>query len=293
MKGENFTVIVSRLSCGLVRKFVIPRKLAVALGCAVAVLLASTVLSSLHYYYMWSHSRDYDRLKTEVTRLRKQNDTFRLAAKQLTDRLSSIEVSTQKLRIESGLEDGGMGGVGGPSPAYDAVLGLDEASLYEHFRSLDRKSISLQTELRRIQEYYKDRGILMAATPAVLPVHGYPNDRYGYRKDPFTGQRDFHPGIDISAPYGNKVIATADGVVQSAGRQVGYGKMVMLRHRFGIATLYGHLSRVTVSRNQEVKKGDVIGYVGSTGRATGPHVHYEVRLNGRPLDPMRFLRDSE
>ncbi len=292
MRRGDFTVIIARVADVPARKFTIPKRLAGFALAAGLVLLASLLLSSLHYYYMWNQSRDYAGLKLEVDELRKQNESFRIAARQLGDRLSLIEVSAHKLRIVSGLEDEGLGGVGGPARADDAAFSLDESSLFQHFKTLDRKSFSLQNELRKLQEYYKNRSILLAATPSVMPVRGYPSDRYGMRNDPFTDQKDFHPGIDISAPRGNKVIATADGVVEFAGNQVGYGKLVTLSHRFGISTRYGHLARIAVNRGQKVRKGDVIGYVGATGRATGPHVHYEVRLNGKTLDPLRFFGES-
>ncbi len=293
MRRRDFTIIVARVSNVPARKFSIPESLLVTSLVAVSVLLVAFVLSALHYHQMWSRSQDHANLKAEVDTLRKQNESFRISAKQLTDRISSIEVAAQKLRIVSGLDQDGLGGVGGPTAAGDAVLRLDEKSLSSHFKSLDRKSITLRDELRKLQEYYKDRNILLAATPSVMPVRGYPSDRFGMRSDPFTGERDFHPGIDISAPQGNKVVATADGTVTFSGRKVGYGKVVILDHRFGIATRYGHLARFVVSAGQRVRKGDIIGYVGQTGRATGPHVHYEVRLNGSPLDPLRFFQEAD
>ncbi len=291
MRPGDFTVIIARVSEVPARKFTIPKRLMVMSVAASLVLAAAFVLSALHYYSMWNKSRDYVQLKQEVDELRKQNEGFRLSARQLTERLSSIEVSAQKLRILSGLEDDGLGGVGGPHSS-DPAVSFDERSLFQHFKSLDRKSFSLQNELRKLQEYYKNRSILLAATPSVMPVTGYPSDRYGMRVDPFTGQNDFHPGIDISAPRGNKVVATADGTVDFAGNQVGYGKLVTVEHRFGISTRYGHLAKITVKPGQKVRKGDIVGYVGATGRATGPHVHYEVRFNGRPLDPLRFLSET-
>ncbi len=293
MRRRDLTVIVARFADVPARKFSIPEPLLLTAIVAVAVLLAAFVFSALHYHQMWSRSQDHADLKAEVDQLRKQNEAFRIAAKQLTDRISSIEVAAQKLKIVSGLDQDGLGGVGGPSAAGDSVLQLDEQSLFRHFESLDRKSITLLDELRQLQEYYKDRNILLAATPSVMPVRGYPSDRYGMRSDPFTGERDFHPGLDISAPQGNRVVATADGTVSFSGRKVGYGKVVILDHRFGISTRYGHLARAVVDGGQKVRKGDIIGYVGQTGRATGPHVHYEVRLNGRPLDPLRFFQESE
>lgn len=294
MRRSDLTIIVARCAGVPARKLSIPQPLLIVALASVIVLLAAFLFSALHYYQMWSRSQNYGELKAEVDLLRKQNETFRIAAKQLTDRISSIEVAAQKLKIVSGLDQEGLGGVGGPAPTSDAaVLKLDEQSLFRHFRSLDRKSISLREELRKLQEYYKDRNILLAATPSVMPVRGYPSDRYGMRRDPFTGERDFHPGLDISAPIGNKVVATADGTVSFSGRKIGYGKVVIVDHRFGISTRYGHLARLVAEPGHRVRKGDIIGYVGQTGRATGPHVHYEVRLNGRPLDPLRFFQETD
>ena len=290
MKG-NLTFVVANLAEGPARKFVVPKRSLALAGTALAVLLTTGLLSSLHYYSMWNRTQDFSVMQQEVDQLRRQNEAFRNTARQLTERVSAIEVAAQKLRFVSGLDDPGLGGVGGPSSATDPLISLDSHALQKHFSSLDRKSITLQGEVRKLQEFYQDRSILLAATPSVMPVRGYPSDRYGWRNDPFTGVREFHAGIDISSPKGNKVVATADGTVHSVGRQVGYGNLIVVNHRFGITTRYGHLAKAVVKKGQKIKKGDVIGYVGATGRATGPHVHYEVRLNGRHFNPLRFLGD--
>ena len=290
MKG-NLTFVVANLAEGPARKFVVPKRSVALAGTALAVLLTTGLLSSLHYHSMWNRTQEFSVMQQEVDQLRRQNEAFRNTARQLTERVSAIEVAAQKLRFVSGLDDPGLGGVGGPSSATDPLIRLDSDALRTHFSSLDRKSITLQGEVRKLQEFYQDRSILLAATPSVMPVRGYPSDRYGMRNDPFTGVREFHAGIDISAPKGNKVVATADGTVHSVGRQVGYGNLIVVNHRFGITTRYGHLAKAVVKKGQKIKKGDVIGYVGATGRATGPHVHYEVRLNGRPFNPLRFLGD--
>ena len=112
---------------------------------------------------------------------------------------------------------------------------------------------------------------------------------YGRRRDPFTDVNDFHPGLDISADYGQPVLATGDATVVSAGPNGAYGNMVTLDHGFGIITKYGHLSRIAVRGDDQVKRGDVIGYVGSTGRSTGAHLHYEIWMNGRLTNPLRLL----
>jgi len=121
------------------------------------------------------------------------------------------------------------------------------------------------------------------------PAAGWLSSTYGQRPDPFTGRPDFHPGIDVSADKGTPIYATADGTVSSASYSGAYGNLVVLGHGFGISTRYGHMSRFAVKAGDRVQRGDVIGYVGSTGRANGPHVHYEVWLNGRMMNPLRLL----
>ncbi len=291
MRREDLTIIVAHSAYLSARRYKVSGNFLVSLRIAVVIVCASFLLSTLHYYYMWKQTTDHVELKARAYQLDKENEAFRLAARQLNDKISSLEVTSKKLQVLSGLDQESLGGVGGPSSFENPLLSLDSQNLFEHFSSMETKSISLEGTLIQLQDLYNTRSILLAATPAIMPVTGYPSGRFGYRIDPFNGKRDFHPGIDISAPRGNKVIATADGVVTTAGRKFSYGKLVTLEHKFGISTRYGHLDRYSVEKGQKVKRGDIIGYVGSTGRSTGPHLHYEVRLNDRPLNPFRFFRD--
>jgi murein DD-endopeptidase MepM/ murein hydrolase activator NlpD len=128
--------------------------------------------------------------------------------------------------------------------------------------------------------------------PSLWPVNGHLTASFGERLDPFSGEGEFHTGVDISATYGDPVRVTADGVVTSAGNRSGYGRMVVIDHGFGMTTWYGHLSNFNAEPGQQVHRGDIIGYVGVSGRTTGPHVHYEVRLNNAPINPWRYLRYS-
>ncbi len=132
--------------------------------------------------------------------------------------------------------------------------------------------------------YNSIRGI-----PLGYPVYGKITSHIGWRKNPFGGGYEFHSGIDIAAPQGSRVRATADGVVVFAGWYGDYGKTVIIRHPSGYLTLYGHLSQIDVKEGQKVKAGDVVGKVGSTGRSTGPHLHYEVIRDNKPIDPSVFL----
>ncbi len=288
----NFIVTVSRAGELHGRSFFLSAK-SVATSFVVALLcLTALIFAGVHHYRVWLTSLDYARLENSLDESRKEHEGMKITAKQLTDQIAALQVTAQRLKIRSGFDEDALGGVGGPSKTTNPVLSLNQKDISKHFRSLNRKSITLETELRQLQDYYTTNEILMAATPSVMPVRGYPSDRFGRRADPFDGQRDFHPGIDISAPRGAKVIATADGVVVFSGYRKDYGRLVVIEHKFGISTRYGHLDRCIVKSGDEVAKGDIIGYVGSTGRSTGPHVHYEVRLRNQPLNPLRFLRSS-
>jgi murein DD-endopeptidase MepM/ murein hydrolase activator NlpD len=147
----------------------------------------------------------------------------------------------------------------------------------------------IEGRLDTVRSNVERRQALAAATPSIWPVPGWLSSSYGNRQDPFTGSRDFHPGLDISANQGQPVLATADGMVSVASFNGSYGNLVVIDHGYGISTKYGHLSRFSVLSGQAVRRGDVIGYVGSTGRSTNPHLHYEIWVNGRMTNPLRLL----
>ena len=160
------------------------------------------------------------------------------------------------------------------------------------------KQMSVQsTSLDEIVALAKAKETMLASIPAIQPVSNEYLTRmasgYGWRNDPFTKARKFHKGMDFTAPKGTPIYASGDGVVIRAdGRAVGYGKHVRIDHGFGYVTLYGHMTKYVVRRRQKVKRGDLIGYVGSTGRSKAPHLHYEVRKNGRHINPINFYYGS-
>jgi murein DD-endopeptidase MepM/ murein hydrolase activator NlpD len=132
----------------------------------------------------------------------------------------------------------------------------------------------------------------LTATPSLWPVIGHLTGTFGERMDPFSGEGAFHTGVDISSQYGDGVRVSADGIVIEADERAGYGRLVIVDHGFGVTTYYGHLSSFNVHVGQQMRRGDTIGNVGVSGRSTGPHVHYEVRINGAPVNPMRYLRQA-
>ncbi len=161
-----------------------------------------------------------------------------------------------------------------------------ELSVGGDFIPADRLSMSYVDFVEKdVDQLFK----VMESLPVGTPLSGSINAGFGYRKDPINSRFAFHSGVDIDAAYGESVVTTAGGVVELAGWQKGYGKTVIIKHRSGYQTLYGHLSKIMVEDGQDVKAGDKIGYAGSTGRSTGPHLHYEIIKNGKNLDPVKYL----
>lgn len=131
--------------------------------------------------------------------------------------------------------------------------------------------------------------VVRSTIPSIWPVRGQITAGFGQRMDPFSGEGAFHPGVDISVPFGTKVEAAADGIVLEAGPESGYGNQVLIDHGYGLTTKYGHLSKIFVVVGQELKRGQVIGAVGMTGKTTGPHLHYEVHVQDTPVNPVKYL----
>jgi murein DD-endopeptidase MepM/ murein hydrolase activator NlpD len=136
-----------------------------------------------------------------------------------------------------------------------------------------------------------DRQSLLAATPNIRPTRGWITSRFGFRISPFTGRPSFHAGIDIAASPGTPIVSPADGIISFIGYDQGYGKILTIDHGYGVTTRYGHVSQIFVRLGQRISRFDVIASVGSTGRSTGPHLHYEVRVNGVPRNPMLYILD--
>jgi murein DD-endopeptidase MepM/ murein hydrolase activator NlpD len=188
-----------------------------------------------------------------------------------------------RVRAAGGTVSAGFG------TAVPAALSPSLSSPKEALELLRSTLQALDSKLPSIVHDLERREALAAASPSIWPAQGWLTDRFGVRKDPLTGQAAFHPGLDISTPVGQPVYATADGTVDVAAYSGDFGNLVELQHGFGLSTRYAHLSRFAVIPGAAVKRGDVVGYVGATGRATGSHVHYEILANGTSIDPLQLL----
>jgi murein DD-endopeptidase MepM/ murein hydrolase activator NlpD len=188
-------------------------------------------------------------------------------------------------------------GIGGPDElGLHNLAALGEKKQEEALKEMHQELSLLkgaasrqEASLQLLIEYFEDKRSLYASTPSVWPVRGWVTSPFGIRTSPFSGIPTFHEGIDIAAQTGTPIMAPADGVVTKAGFSTGYGNMVEISHGYGIKTEFGHNSRLNVKAGQRVKRGEIISYVGDTGSSTGPHLHYEVRLNGLPVNPVRYM----
>jgi len=153
---------------------------------------------------------------------------------------------------------------------------------------IEQRAVSLS----ELADFLEEQKLMLSSTPTIWPVKGWISSGFGYRISPFTGRRVFHEGLDIATKYNTPVKASAKGIVVFSGRKAGYGKTVIIDHGYGYITKYGHNNKLLVKAGDKIKKGDDIALVGSTGRSTGPHVHYEVLVNGIPVNPLKFIVGS-
>jgi murein DD-endopeptidase MepM/ murein hydrolase activator NlpD len=235
---------------------------------------------------------DYNILQAENTELKVEKKNLEVSTKKLSSKIESLESLSEKLTTlienDSFLKRFGNNGVGGAKVDYrtDDILTGDSATDLEFLK--DRAN-ELESRMALLEQMAEKRAETIRSTPTIWPVKGRVASHYGGRLDPFTGYREVHLGLDITGMYGAPVYAPADGLVIFAARKSDYGNLVILDHGNGVTTRFGHLSRIPVKIGTTVNKGQVIGYVGMTGRTTGPHVHYEVRVNDRPQNPRRYL----
>ena len=274
-----YAFIVSRTSRSrsYVRRFSIHKRWVKASAFAAAALFCAAAYG----VYGMTQQAAHMRIEQENNRLRIENERQRQKLQKLENRVDAIETDARRLSEKSGVsredEEGASAhGAGGPE------LKLDEASV----EALEARAARLEEDLQVYAVALRERERI----PSIWPVEGGLSDGFGIRGNPFGGgSSEFHPGQDITAPPGTPVVAAADGMVAQAGWQSGYGQVVVIDHGNGLTTRYGHLSKIEVAVGQELKRGEELGQVGSTGRSTGPHLHYEVRIGDVAVSPLHYL----
>ncbi|HEX8177139.1 MAG TPA: M23 family metallopeptidase [Pyrinomonadaceae bacterium] len=237
--------------------------------------------AALYGFYGLTQQAIHLRIERENERLRAENERQRKQLNNLNQRIEAVEDNARRLVELSGASSENRTpenrGTGGPEVLLDSLPGLV---------AVEYKTDYLERELKSYEEVLKRR----ATVPSIWPVAGELSDGFGGRRNPFGGLgSEFHTGQDISAITGTPVMAAAQGTVIFAGWQNGYGQIVIIDHGNGLTTRYGHLSGIDVELGQQIARGQQLGRVGSTGRSTGPHLHYEVRINDEPVNPRQYL----
>lgn len=296
---KKITIVYLPDGIKAVRQYKIP-KLLVSMGLAVSLLAV--------IFLVWASS-DYIELKKSVpenTTLLKQNNQYKeqlisLTGKidQLNERVAKLNEFETKIRNMVNLnteEDTQFLGIGGSD---FSILDAEDSSgksqqklvslMHQSIDNLDNE-ISVQTQGKtELFAFLESQKSMFACTPSIRPADGWFTSRFAYRISPFTNKREFHSGLDIASRIGTKIIAPADGVVASIKKSDGMGISITINHGYGFKTIYGHLSKVLVTKGQAVKRGSEIALMGNTGRSTGSHLHYEVHVNGVPVNPEKYI----
>jgi murein DD-endopeptidase MepM/ murein hydrolase activator NlpD len=288
MKAKFYTFIIASGDDGRVRKLRIPHYVVHLLG-LFALVGGMTVFAAVTSYsrMLWKVA-NYNALRDEQALLKRQYSHLQSMVQDSNQRLSSLQSLATEVAMSYGIMRFRQTPFGLTEGLTGSTAEYQQSVAQFNFLKKNATAVALAAEGLRLMPG-RDLESL-AFTPSMWPVLGSITGGFGDRLDPLSGEGAFHTGIDISAPYGSEVRATADGVVTAVEMRAGYGRVVVVDHGFGTSTWYGHLSGFRAQEGQRVKRGDVIGYVGSSGRATGPHCHYEVRIYGTPVNPWRYLR---
>jgi murein DD-endopeptidase MepM/ murein hydrolase activator NlpD len=290
MKSKQYTFFIASSASGGMRRMRVPvyilhffALLAIVGGITVAAAIGS-------YSRMLWKATSYNSLLREQNSLKQQYKQLQTEVKDTNQRLDSLQSLAGEVAMAYGITrfrqtPFGLTDAAAQSDA-DFQQSVDEFSYLEHNAS----AVSVSNSGMRLLPASQMTSI--GVVPGLWPVVGEITGHFGERLDPFSGEGAFHSGIDIASHYGDEIRATADGVVEEADQRAGYGRLVVIDHGFGVSTWYGHLSGFKAELGMTVKRGDIIGYEGQSGRSTGPHLHYEVRIYNTPVNPWRYLRNT-
>ncbi len=307
--SKHYTVLVIDDKGSRVREALISKRMVWLFTATVSLFLSIIAGGALHYTRL-NHMVNQKALleakleqeQASVEHQRKQIQSFAKNINELKSSLLELNDFENKIRIMANLEHKGdqasLFSVGGSVPEdLDPSIPLEEEhdrlmrQMHTEIRQVNQASAVQKTSFETLLTSLKDKRNVLAATPSLRPASGWISSDFGYRISPFTNRREFHRGLDIANREGTPIIATADGLVTFAENKWLIGNMVSIDHGYGISTIYGHLSKLLKKKGDRVKRGETIALMGTTGRSTGPHLHYEVRLNGVQTNPKHYILD--
>jgi len=274
---------------------------------AIRLVTIMALIVSMSFLYIFYDFLTAQRENYELYELRKLSEAQREQIHRISSKIGYFEKKLESLKeydhkIRSMADMFRQGkqervpyrGVGGPSPDNHGLIsrGSDAAMIGRMNKSMDQliqEASNQERSFKEVIEFLENRKSILARMPSIWPVEGWITSRFGLRSSPFSGRKEFHGAIDIAARSGKRVIAPADGIVSEVDHRSDLGNSITLDHGNGITTSYAHLLKSNVQKGKSVRRGDVIGFVGSTGRSTGPHLHYIVQMDGVPVNPRKYL----
>lgn len=287
--AKRFSVIVVPEGNSKVRRFRIQSGIVKSLFCCCLFAVGLLVFFSYSYVHNTLDRDELQRLRVTTSQQRQAIQQLGGDLNEISQQMSSLAVAEARVRQLADLQ-------AVPEEIPVAIGGLADVEPAEAVDEIQRQINKLQVEieLRRqsqeeVRNLLNDQVSLSRATPQGWPTKGWLTSYFGMRKSPFTGRRVMHEGLDIAANIGTPIIATADGIVARVKYSPSYGKMLIIDHGYGYRTIFGHTSKILVKAGQQIKRGDIVAKVGNTGRSTGSHLHYELRLNGVPINPRKTL----
>jgi murein DD-endopeptidase MepM/ murein hydrolase activator NlpD len=305
LRKRFYIIFVAREKDGQLRKIPVPLHYAY-IFVAAAIVGAFTITGMAgSYSRMMLKTASFNQVRSQREALRKDYAQLEQVAHEKEVQAASLGSLANEVSALYGLRQNKLTTAKSSTTAAAPVLidTPDSFNQQAYSQSIDQLAVLRRTALSG-QVYQSfglitrhplgslDDGLNLANAPSLWPVVGPVTSSFGERQDPFNGEGAFHAGIDISSTFGEPVRATADGTVEMADRASGYGREIVIDHGFGIKTVYGHLSGFAVTEGQQITRGQVIGYVGTSGRSTGPHLHYEVRVRNTPVNPHKYLRET-
>ena len=287
--SKNYTFYVATTP-GKLQKLVVPAYMLHSLA-VLAVIGAITVAAAVGSYsrMLWKVG-NYNALRHDQETLKRQYQQLQTTVNDTNQRLDSLQSLATEVAMTYGVlryHPAAFDTTESPVTPEDAF----DRSI-EQYTFLKRNAAVIAVSAGGMQLIPAMVFADSSYTPSIWPVMGHITDAFGERLDPFSGEGAFHTGVDVASDYGAPVHATADGIVTIAENHSGYGRLVVIDHGFGITTWYAHLSSFSAVPGTRIKRGEVVGYTGVSGRSTGPHVHYEVRMNNAPINPARYMKGN-
>ncbi|HUC42302.1 MAG TPA: M23 family metallopeptidase [Candidatus Micrarchaeaceae archaeon] len=291
MRGKNYTFFIASTDSGGMRRISVPFYL-VHFLVLLAIVGGVTISAGIGSYtrMLWKVT-NYNSLRREQDTLKVRYRELQTQVKDTNQRLDSLQSLASEVAMAYGINRFRTS----PFAVGDTTDQPDDQfqESVEEFNFLEKNPSAVAASGGGLRLLPASQLNSLGIVPSIWPVMGEITGHFGERLDPFSGEGAFHSGIDIASHYGDAVRATADGVVTLVDQRAGYGMLVIIDHGFGVTTWYGHLSKFNTQAGMQVKRGDVIGYEGDTGRSTGPHLHYEVRIYNTPVNPWRYLQHSD